>query len=395
MLALRLARGSDPGALGRRLLLAGAAAGVSFLLLAALCHALDHPGSGGASGLRLAFCVLPLAATVQLAVAVARADPTVRARSGLAAAGLGPARVPVLAAVTTAVAALLGSVLALTVFLHLRGDIHGSPFDGAGAGWLAPGRPVPMGAALTLLAIVPVTAAGASALALRPRPEPRPTAVTPPRGVLAAPEPPVPAPAGLPWGTALATGGVAVSAYDGTDDPATTLPLPGALDYLTPAVAGGWLLIAAGIVLAAPGLAHLGGRLLAAGRPGALRLLAGRGLQQEAVRLGRPLGALCAATAALCAGLRLDGPRLFGPLVVLGAGVVLASVLGSIAAASAEARQARAATTAALLRLGAPRSLLRGAAVLRLTLLLAVFGGLTWLATELILLPTPGWARGG
>jgi hypothetical protein len=405
MLALRLARGSGPGALGRRLLLAGAAAGVGFLLLAALGHALAHPGSGGSSALRLACCALPLAATLQLAVAVARADPSMRSRSGLAAAGLGPARVPVLAAASAAVAGVLGSVLALVLFLHLRGDaggiaavLGGLPFDGAAAGALAAGEPLPVAAAVTLLTVVPVAAGAASALALRPRSAPPPAAMPQQpherRGDAVPAEPPVPAPGGLPWGIALATAGLALSAHTGSSrgagSAANTLALPGVLGDVTPGVVLGWLMIGVGIVLAAPGLTHLCGHLLAAGRPGVLRLLAGRALQQEAGRVGRPLGALAAAVAALLAALRLEGPGLFGPLGVLGAGVVLACVLGTVAAASAQVRGEREETRAVLLRLGASPGLLRGVAALRTGVVLAVFSALSWLAAELILLPTGG-----
>jgi hypothetical protein len=141
------------------MLLAGAAAGVGFLLLAALAHAAAHPGAGRDSALRLAWCLVPLAATGQLAVAVARADPAARSGTGLDAAGLGPARLPALAAASTAVAGLLGSLLALTVFLQLRGDLSGLPLDGAAAGALAAGRPLPLAAAGTLLTLAPVTAA--------------------------------------------------------------------------------------------------------------------------------------------------------------------------------------------------------------------------------------------
>ncbi|RMI34559.1 hypothetical protein EBN88_23590, partial [Streptomyces triticirhizae] len=150
MLALRLARGSDPAALARRLLLACATAGVGFLLLAALARAAAHPEDGRLAALRLLWCVVPLAFTAQLAVAVARADPAGWPRSGLDAAGMGRARLPVLAALSTAVAGLVGSALALLVFLHLRGDLSGLPFDGAAVGPLNGGGSLPLGAALTL-----------------------------------------------------------------------------------------------------------------------------------------------------------------------------------------------------------------------------------------------------
>ncbi|RKN06679.1 hypothetical protein [Streptomyces radicis] len=395
MLALRLARGSAPLALLRRLLLAGAAGCVAFLLLAALAHAAADPVGGRASVLRLAWCAVPLAATVQLAVAVARADPSARPRAGLAVAGMGPARLPALAAASAAVAALLGTGLALLVFLHLRGDLGGLPLDGAAAGALAAGEPLPLGGMLTLLAVVPGAAAAAGALAVR-RPEP-PRRDLPPVGdpaAVARATPPTPAPAGLPWGTALATAGIALCAYGGDDAPATPadgwLPVTGQLGGVAAGVVGGWLLIAAGIVLAGPGVVHLSGMLLCAGRPGVMRLLAGRTLQDESRRLGRPLGALAAAGGALLAAVELDGLREFGPLGTLGTGVVLACALGTVATVADDARAARRSATATLLRLGAPRGMLRGAAALRAATLLGLLLPLTWLTTFLLTLPAGG-----
>jgi hypothetical protein len=55
--------------------------------------------------------------------------------------------------------------------------------------------------------------------------------------------------------------------------------------------------------------------------------------------------------------------------------------------AAVEAKHARADTTAALLRLGAPTTVLRGAALLRAGALLAVFVPLTWVVAELAALP--------
>ncbi|MGY0070033.1 hypothetical protein ACWZEH_25235 [Streptomyces sp. QTS137] len=169
MLALRLTRGARPAVQLRRLLVAAASAGTGFLLLCALGHAIGHPGAPSVSLLRLAWCAAPLAATVYFAVAVARTDPGTRPRSGLSALGLGPARLMAISATTTALACTLGSMTALFVFLHLRGDLTGMPFDGAGTDFLAAGRPLPLPAALTLLALVPVSASVAVATALRPR----------------------------------------------------------------------------------------------------------------------------------------------------------------------------------------------------------------------------------
>ncbi|MFE9921701.1 hypothetical protein ACFYQA_08990 [Streptomyces sp. NPDC005774] len=169
MLALHLTRGARPAVQLRRLLVAAASAGTGFLLLCALGHAIGHPGTPSASLLRLAWCAVPLAATVHFAVAVARTDPGTRPRPGLSALGLGPARLTAISVATTALACALGSVIALLVFLHLRGDLTGVPFDGSGTDFLAVGRPLPFPATLTLLTLVPVSASAVVAVALRPR----------------------------------------------------------------------------------------------------------------------------------------------------------------------------------------------------------------------------------
>ena len=61
--------------------------------------------------------------------------------------------------------------------------------------------------------------------------------------------------------------------------------------------------------------------------------------------------------------------------------------MATLLTAAVEARQARAETTAALLRLGAPSTTLRSAAVLRAGALLALFGPLTLVVAELAALP--------
>ncbi|MEU1852111.1 hypothetical protein ABZ499_23255 [Streptomyces sp. NPDC019990] len=169
MLALRLTRDAHPAVQVRRLLVTAASAGTGFLLLCALGYALGHPGSPGSALQRLAWCAAPLAATVYFAVAVARTDPGTTPRTGLSAIGLGPLRLMAVSATTTALSCTLGSMLALLVFLHLRGDLTGMPFDGAGADFLAAGRPLPLPGTLTLLALVPWGASAAVALTLRPR----------------------------------------------------------------------------------------------------------------------------------------------------------------------------------------------------------------------------------
>lgn len=162
-------RGARPAVQLRRLLVALASAGTGFLLLCTLGHAISHPGDPSGALLRLAWCLTPLAATVHLSVAVARTDPGTRPRPGLAAIGLGPARLMAVSATTTALSCTLGSLLALLFFLHLRGDLTGMPFDGAAADFLAADAPLPWPAALTLLGLVPAIASATVGYVLRPR----------------------------------------------------------------------------------------------------------------------------------------------------------------------------------------------------------------------------------
>lgn len=481
MLALRLTRGAHPAVQLRRLLVAAAASGTGFLLLSALGYAMSHPDSPAAATLRLAWCAPPLAATIHLAVAVARTDPGTRPRPGLAAAGLGPVRLMLVSATTTALSCMLGSMLALLVFLHLRGDLTGMPFDGDASQFLAADSPLPLPAALTLLALTPALASAAVALLLRPKlaapaatkartrpygrfgvsgrsadretfgaygrfgarlrdavrggattPDPasaeRAAGAAPapagrppgaaqagqnggaPQAPASAPAPapaeedgsrqtpddltlfPVPRkpPAGLPWGITILTAGLAVETYAGRVTADDTLALPTALPTGPTAVLVGWVLAAVGLALAAPGLTHLCGRVLQAVRPGPLRLLAGRGLMAEAARIGRPLGVVCAVAAAVHAMAPRSGSAAtaaIGPLSALGATVVAGATVTTLFMAALEARQARADTTAALLRLGAPTTMLRGAAALRAGVLLALFGPLTLIVAELAALP--------
>ncbi|MGW3951966.1 hypothetical protein ACWEKM_13715 [Streptomyces sp. NPDC004752] len=467
MLALRLTRGAHPAVQLRRLLVATAAAGTGFLLLSTLAHALGHPENPTESVNRLAWCVVPLAASVHFAVAVARTDPGTRPRPGLSTLGLGPGQLMAISVLTTALSCTLGSTVALLLFLHLRGDLTGMPFDGAAQQLLAVGVPLPLPAALTLLALVPMIASGTVALVLRPSDahparqaawtygrfgsygrarsrealgthagfaaQPaggtvRPAAGTrvvgtvpvphngdagqPPGRMNDRPDPadddrdpahpdglddaptgsPAPgagwrhalveprrAPAGLPWGVAVLAIGLAVEAYvDQSTD-------------FDPAVSGvliGWALAAVGLVLGGPGLTHLCGRLLQSARPGALRLLAGRALMAEAVRIGRPLGVVCAVVSgafALTAFSAAAPP--YGPLTAFGVLLVTGCTLATLLTAAVEARQCRADATAALLRLGAPATLLRGAAAVRAGALLALFGPLTVVVACLVAFP--------
>ncbi|MGW5199540.1 hypothetical protein [Streptomyces spiralis] len=443
MLALRLTRVAHPAVQLRRLTVAAASAGTGFLLLSSLADALRHPDDPSAALLRLSWCAVPLAATAYLAVAVARTDPGTRPRSALSALGLGPGRLMAVSAATTALTCSLGALLALLVFLQLRGGGFADlPFDGAASHFLATGKPLPVPGTLILLAIVPALASAAVALALRPR-ETKPPArareakggatepareparstqvqadrgASPaertgaPSGVLledvpepeddpesgeADPQRPLPPrrpPTGLPWGIAVLAAGLAVEAYAGrtpASSGASTTALPGGLAADSTPVLVGWLLTALGLALAGPGLTHLCGRLLQAAGPGAVRLLAGRILMEEAGRIGRPLGVVCAvASGTYALGVRYEGSTpVLGPLTALGTLLVAGCTVATLLTAAVEARQARADVTAALLRLGAPATTLRSAAALRAGVLLAVFAPLTFLIADLAALP--------
>ncbi|MFI2263434.1 hypothetical protein [Streptomyces tubercidicus] len=384
MLALRLARGSHPLVLLRRLSVTAAAAGTGFLLLSTVGHAAGHPSAADESLVRLLWCAAPLAATAQFAVSTARTDPAARLQRGMTAAGLGPLRLTLLATVSTALTCFLGVLLALLAFLRLRGDLGGPSSLGIDSDLLGAGHPVPLVGALLLLAIVPLTAAAATAVALRTRDE----AGSPEAGSRPRTAPP----SGLPWGIALAAAGLAIEAYTsrGAHTPGGLLPLPGRLVGSPPGVLAGWALSAFGLVLAGPGLVHLCGRLLCAGRPGALRLLSGRVLQEESHRLGRPLGVLCAVASAAYAAVKVyeaSASSPFGPLTGIGAAVVLACVTASALTAAVESRSARAHTTAALRRLGASASVLHRSAALRFLALALVLAPLTWTVAEMATLP--------
>ncbi|GEC06456.1 hypothetical protein SSP24_41110 [Streptomyces spinoverrucosus] len=444
MLALRLTRSAHPAVQLRRLLVAAASAGTGLLLLCTLGYALSHPDDPPAALLRLGWCTVPLAATVHFAVAVARTDPGTRPRPGLSAIGLGPARLMAVSATTTALSTALGSMLALLVFLHLRGDITGMPFDGAAAQFLAAGRPLPVPGTLTLLSLVPAAASLSVALVLRPRePSPAPTrgplrgfgrfgaygsgamretfgaygrfgahlrrgprdderqppaaaAEQEPVGPAAgAPSPSAPETsakhpnptATLPWSIATLAAGLAVEAYAGNTT--ATTDMPGGLTSGPVGVLLGWLLTAIALAVAGPGITYVCGRLLQTLRPGALRLLAGRVLMEEASRIGRPLGIVCAVASAAYAMAALqkpDGPT-FGPLTTLGALLVGGCTLATLLTTAVEAKHARADTTAALVRLGAPTAMLRAAATVRAAALVAVFAPLTLVVAALAAQP--------
>ncbi|MFJ8810191.1 hypothetical protein [Streptomyces sp. NPDC102490] len=226
---------------------------------------------------------------------------------------------------------------------------------------------------------------------------PAPTNVTT-QTLDAAPPPPVdttpdtpaePAPrpqntTALPWGIAVLTAGLTVETYTGN---AAGAPTPGTAP--SAGVLIGWALTALGLALAGPGLTHLCGRLLQAARPGALRLLAGRVLMEESQRVGRPLGVVAAVAAAAYVTATVydgDGPA-FGPLSTLGALLVAGCTVATLLTAAVEARHARADTTDALRRLGAPPATLRAAAAVRAAALLALFVPLVLIVAVLAALP--------
>lgn len=370
MLSLRLLRGARPAALGRWALVALASCGSGLLLLAALGWALAHPKGGAADAVaRLGWCAIPVVVTVQLAVAVGRAQCGGWPRAGLAAVGLGRNGVVLLTAATVTVVSAFGSVLALLAFLQLRGDVTGVPYHGVGPGLLAAGRSLPPAGAVTLLALVPLAAGVASAARLR-----------------AEREPAEDMPGGLPWGVALVAVGLAIEV---TAPHGRSFPLPSGLGSMAPAAVGGWALATAGLILAGPGLVHGCGRLLAAYRPGGLRLLSGRALQHEARRLGRPLGLLSATAAVALSGygLHQHNGRTLGPVTTFAATLVCMCVLASTAVAAVESHTARAPATAALRELAAPATLLRASAAVRTGVLAVAFLVPTLLVAALS--PTP------
>lgn len=365
-----MVRGARLGAMGRWLTVVAAATGTGLLLLSALGWALGHTQPGAGAGVRLVWCLLPVAVTVQLAAVVGRAQPLGWPCSGLAAMGLGRTATVLIGAAGAALACALGSAVALLLFLYLRGDLGGVPYAGSASGPLGAGHRLPVAGAATLLALVPLAAAGVVA-----------AGVWQPRAAK-----PGAAPVGLPWGVALTAVGLAVQVSAPRGD---TLPLPSGLGSVSPATAAGWLVASVGMVVAGPGLVHLCGRLLALHRPGALRLLAGRALQQEARRIGRPLGLLCAtATGAVATyDLQSGGGHRLGPLTTFAAALIGVCVLAITGTAMLEARGARARSTAALRDLGASPALLRGAVALRAGVLLAVAIPLTALVAGLATVP--------
>jgi hypothetical protein len=352
--------------LGRWALVAAASAGTGLLLLSAVGWALSHPHGSTDAVVRLLWCLVPVVVTVQLAAAVGCRQSAAWPREGLSAVGLGRTGTKALAAVTTAVVCAAGSVLALLLFLLVRGDLAGGPWGGVGPGLLAAGRALPAAGVATLLALVPAAAAGAVAAGLRSaRPRERHDA-----------------PGSLPWGVALVAVGLSVEVAAPKGD---GMPLPSGLGVIAPAAAGGWVLTTAGLVLAGPGLVFFCGRLLAAWRPGAVRLLAGRTLQYESRRVGRPLGLLCATGAAALSAYTLQsgpGHRL-GPVTVFAFTLIAVCVLATAALGLGGTGDARPEARGALTAVAAPASMLRAALAVRAAALAAVLVGAAFLVAGL------------
>ncbi|MGE9693836.1 hypothetical protein [Streptomyces sp. NRRL F-5630] len=378
MLSLRLVRGGRPLVQARRLLVSAASAGTGFLLLAALGHALSHDGAAS-SVRRLAWCLLPLASTVYVAIAVARTDPALRPERGQPPYGLTARGLRLLTGTATAAFCALGSVAALVLFLLGRGSLGVHPVGDDGAKALGSGFALPVAAVLTLLILVPVVTAAAAA-ALAPVPATPGTArVTPPA---------TSAPPGLPWGVALLGAGFAVRATLGEGTAGLSAKALAGRGDVPGGVVAGWALIAAGLAVAGPGITWLCGRLLQAGRPGAVRLLAGRGLQEEARRVGRPFGVAIAVGAALAAAYGGDATyKATGPLAALGVGLVVGCTAIGLLLAAVESRQARTDITAALAQSGTPAATLRTAVAVRAGAVLLTLLPLTWAVALLATLP--------
>ncbi|MFH8222702.1 hypothetical protein ACH4C2_24470 [Streptomyces sp. NPDC018057] len=252
----------------------------------------------------------------------------------------------------------------------------GTAADGSATGGTATGGPKPGG-----------LATGTLTTGAKPTAAPAPDAPED-DGDPHRPLPPHRPPTGLPWGIAVLAVGLTVEAYAGRS-PSSRTALPGGLSADSAPVLVGWLLTALGLALAGPALTHLCGLLLQAVRPGAVRLLAGRVLMEEAGRIGRPLGVVCAVASGAYAVSALSGGAAPspGPLTALGGALVAGCAVAVLLTAAVEARQSRASTIAALRRLGAPGTTLRSAAALRAGALLALFVPLTLLIAVLAALP--------
>ncbi|MEU5835004.1 hypothetical protein ABZ820_15200 [Streptomyces diacarni] len=396
MLTLRLTLRASPLALLLRLLLVFASAGVGLLLLNALSHAVQHPSHPAAALPGLLWCLVPLAVTARLAAALVAAEPSASLRSGLDAAGLGPVRLPLLVARTSALPCAVGGGLALLVTVWGQGGAEdGAPvvsLTGTTAELPLAHEALPLPAALTLLSAVPVVAALAAARAAGTRTASAGTAPCARASHGRRSTGTATVVAGLVLIAAgLLSAAYAVRAVRHAPETART-GSPGAAELASSPLAAGWLLTALGLVLAGPALTSLAGRLLTAGRPGAVRLLAGKALTRESALAGRPLAALgvvgAAALVAVRARLAETELPAWGPAGTLAA-VLVACCLGGVAlAAMAGARRSRAPLALLLERLGASRGTQRAVAAVRVAVVATVFTTLTLVAGLLTPLPS-------
>ena len=351
MFYLRVARGYRALDLLRWTLTSVASAVVAALLLRALGRAVSTPAPAPAGPAldRLPWCLPALVAVGYLAGAWARALPLQQPErmAGLVAAGVGPLRMRLLLAGEMALACAFGAAVALAGFLLLRGHVLQLLPDGRLDRALGTDGALPIAGTVTLLAIVPALGGIAAAASVRPQdvvpvdgsdePQRRPTL----RRIGLA--------AGLPaLGTLVVVTAVHVNAPE--------------------AAAVGWCIATAGIALAVPVLLYAAGQGLAWGRPRATRLLAGRGLQAQAWRLGTPLAVLSVAGAmGAVAWLQYasDPHRHLGPLPLIEASLVALCVLGALLTRLAELAGAHRAAYGPLRRMGAATPVLQGSVALR------------------------------
>lgn len=395
MLSLRLVLRARPPVLLRLLLLTAASAVLGTLLLGALARAHTTSPEHGRETLAALLCSgALLAAAGQLAAANGRTVPTDRVRAGLTAAGLGTARLSRSVAAVTASCCLAGSVAAGLYTLWRPST--GEPAVVTG--------PLTAVAALALLGAPPLVTAVAAgrAAARRPPPGTEPAAV--PASTSPNPQATHRSTARTPdsvgpdersstrplWGAALGVAGLVAAAYGAAHG---LPPLHGTLGTAAGVLAG-WLLLALGVALSVPGVLDSCGRAVAAGQPGALRLLSGRALQQQAHRMGGPLGLLCVVGAGSVAALQLSGAGLLhAPLGAAGAaGLLLVPVCAVVGALTGRAawQAERAAAAGALRQLGAGRTVRRRSAVLRGGVLLGVLAPLAWVTGTLATLAVTG-----